>query len=652
MALGAWAAPAQMKNAQNAGKQASARILAPEELDHLFMGAHKDFLANRTEQAAAMLRSAARRLEIEAKRAKASPENRFDEISKELERAANDIEKRAATSDSELRQVFVNAHNALASYYYDEATQSLAKKEISSAGKFLMAAAAHLEQAWYWSGRRLEDAAQKVVNSAKDLGSQVGDGVLWAAEEVDKRIKDLGRQIGKSVGRELDNRKINHGPADIGTGIIKVARMAIPAVAHIQVTERQEIPNPFLPYEKNPFLRRFFGLPKKMPKKFERELVGVGTGIIIDAEGHILTNNHVVGGAKKIQVTLSNGIEYPAEVIGTDPKTDLGVIKIAAERPLPYLSFGNSDEIQVGQWVVAIGHPRGLDQTVTQGIISAKHRRGVIDPTSYSDFLQTDTPINPGNSGGPLLDLDGEVIGVNSAILSESGGFEGIGFAIPSNMAFHIAQALIAHGKVLRGWLGIGVQDMTPALAKSFDLDFPKGALVSEVMKNGPADKAGVKNGDIILSFDGKAVTDATMLRNNVANSPIGEKVHITVWRKGKKERIRAKVGSLEEAMKKLADALKARLGILVEALTEQDAQNYGINLSRGVKISWIDSNGVLGQFGFEKGDIILAINGQPVEDVQAFIERILAMPHHQKIRLLALDHRSGQRGYVQVKIN
>jgi serine protease Do len=268
---------------------------------------------------------------------------------------------------------------------------------------------------------------------------------------------------------------------DLNTAIEQVADKAIPAVVHIVAKEHQEMANPFYAYKDNPFFRRFFGLPEDMPKKLERELIGIGTGVIIDAQGHILSNYHVVGGATQIEVTLSDGTQYPATVVGVDPKTDLGVIRISAQKPLPFLNFANSDEAKVGQWVVAIGHPRGLDQTVTQGIISAKHRNGITDPSGYQDFLQTDAAINPGNSGGPLLTLGGQVIGINSVIASQSGGFEGIGFAIPSNMAAHVATELIAHGKVERGWVGASAQDLTADLAKSFDLAVPKGALLAEV---------------------------------------------------------------------------------------------------------------------------------------------------------------------------
>jgi serine protease Do len=289
------------------------------------------------------------------------------------------------------------------------------------------------------------------------------------------------------------------------TAVETVSKKAIPAVVHVEVTERQEIANPLIPFENQPFFKYFFGIPK-MPQKFKREIFGLGSGVIIDSAGHILTNYHVVGGASQIKVVLADGREFSAKsvkIVGTDPKTDLAVIQIIGGGPFPYLPLGNSDQVKVGQWVVAIGQPRGLSETVTQGIISAKHRTGLSEPSSYQDFLQTDAAINPGNSGGPLVDLDGEVVGINSAILSQSGGFEGLGFAIPSNIAAHVSQELIKHGKVVRGWLGVSLQRITPELAKSFKLKSFKGSLVSNVMKDSPAYRAGIKRGDVITAFQG-----------------------------------------------------------------------------------------------------------------------------------------------------
>ncbi len=451
--------------------------------------------------------------------------------------------------------------------------------------------------------------------------------------------------IAFSHGNEAPNAAL-----DLRTAISKVAEQNIPAVVHIEVIERQEVANPFLPFENDPFFHYFFGQPN-MPKKFKRELKGLGTGIIMDAQGHILTNNHVVGGASKIDVLLSNGKEYPGELIGTDPKTDLAVIEISTEKPLPHVTFGDSDKVKVGEWVVAIGHPRGLDQTVTQGIISAKHRQGITDPSSYQDFLQTDAAINPGNSGGPLLNLQGEVIGVNAAIVSQSGGFEGIGFAIPINMALHVTKQLIDHGKVTRGWLGISIQELTPDMAKSFGLDSPRGALIADVFKGGPAEKAGLKRGDIVIVFNDEEILHASALRNQVANTPIGKEVKITVLRKGQRQDLTVKIGNMEDAVKMLANRLKDRLGAEFRPITPKEAKGYNLNSQQGVAILWLAVDGPLAKVGFEVGDIILQVNGQEVEGVQSFVDLIGSIAPNTLITVLALDHNTGKSGYVQVAI-
>jgi serine protease Do len=293
-----------------------------------------------------------------------------------------------------------------------------------------------------------------------------------------------------------------------------------------------------------------------------------------------------------------------------------------------------------------------LAQSVTQGIISAKHRTGITDPNSYQDFLQTDAAINPGNSGGPLLNLRGEVIGINSVILSQSGGFEGIGFAIPSNMAVHVANALIKNGKVERAWLGVSVQDVTPELAKSFGLKTPRGALIADVTKNAPAEEAGLKRGDVVLTYQGKDIPDAATLRNDVASTPIGQDVTVTVWRDRKKQEFHVKVRSLEELTKILTASLKERLGVEVRPLTVQDAEQYGMRSPEGVVIQWVDPKGPLGKVGFEVGDFILAVDDHPVKGLEDFDSMVSALPHNKQIVLLALDHRTGETTYVKVEVD
>jgi len=439
-------------------------------------------------------------------------------------------------------------------------------------------------------------------------------------------------------------------PIDLSTAIIQVAKKNLPAVVYIEVTESREVVNPLLPFESDPFFRRFFGNPK-MPRKFKQETKGLGSGMIIDPQGYILTNFHVAGGATKIEVTLADGSKHPAKLVGGDSKTDLAVIRISTKERLPHVTFGDSDKAEVGEWVVAIGAPRALEKSVTQGIISAKHRSGITDPNSYQDFLQTDAAINPGNSGGPLLNLYGDVIGVNAAIATESGGFEGIGFTIPSNMAQYIAKALIAHGKVERGWLGVTIQGLTPELAKKVQVETLKGALIVDVAKGGPADKAGLRKNDVVIAYRGKEVPDSSTLRNDVAETSIGTEAKVTVLRNGKREEYTVKIGTLEEATKLLAASVKERLGVEVRSLNSIEANKYGLNPNQGVLITWEDPKGPLTEAGFETGDMILAINNQPIENMEGFVDLVSLLKPKEKIAILALDHRTGNTGTVQVVV-
>jgi serine protease Do len=364
-----------------------------------------------------------------------------------------------------------------------------------------------------------------------------------------------------------------------------------------------------------------------------------------------LRNGLVAGQATKIQVVLSDGSQYPAKLIGGDPKTDLAVIRIEAKEPLPHLSFGDSDKIEVGEWVVAIGAPQALENTVTQGIISAKHRTGISEPSSYQDFLQTDAAINPGNSGGPLLNLEGEIIGVNAAIATESGGFEGIGFTIPSNMAAYVSKALIAHGKVERGWLGASMRDITPEIAESLHMGTSKGALIMDVVKGGPADKAGLKKNDVVIAYRGEDIPDSSTFRNKVAISPIGKEEKVTVLREGKKEEFTIRIGSLEEGMKVMAAAIEERLGLKVRPVTSAEVEKYGLNANQGVVITRVDPKGPFGEAGFEVGDMVLQVDGQPIMGLDGFVSVMSALKPNQKISVMALDHRTGNVGTVSVSL-
>ena len=440
------------------------------------------------------------------------------------------------------------------------------------------------------------------------------------------------------------------GPADLSTAIIRVAKETIPAVVHIEVTRTQEARRPAMPFEGDPFFR-FFQDPRQAPRKFKREMRGVGTGMIIDAQGNILTNNHVVGGASKVQVLLADGSRYEARVVGTDPKTDLAVVKIEARKPLPHVNFGNSDAVEVGEWVVAIGHPRGLDQTVTTGIISAKHRRGITDPSGYQDFLQTDAAINPGNSGGPLLNLRGEVIGVNAAIASTSGGFEGIGFAIPSSMAVHISREIITRGKVERGWLGVSVQDLSYELSKTMGIEGTRGALVSEVLKASPAEKAGLKQGDVIVAYNGKEIRDASQLRNEAASSPIGKDAAVTVVRDGKKRNIPVRIESMESRVQASAVPIRERLGVTVRPATAKEASRLKLRQGQGVVITRVEPGSPGAKAGLEAGDVMLEMNELALSSPQDLSEALALVKPGQQILVSVVDGRSGDRGSLQIKV-
>ena len=371
--------------------------------------------------------------------------------------------------------------------------------------------------------------------------------------------------------------------------------------------------------------------------------------MIIDGEGHILTNFHVAGSATKMEVTLADGSKYPATLVGGDERTDLAVIHITAHHALPFVTFGDSDRSEVGEWVVAIGAPRALEKSVTQGIISGKHRTGISDPHAYEDFLQTDAPINPGNSGGPLLNLYGQVIGINAAIATESGGFEGIGFTVPSRMAVYVANALMTHGKVERGWLGVSIGNLTPEAAKVAHVEH--GALVVDVVKGSPADKAGLKKQDVIVAYEGKEVPDSATLRNEVAQTGIGQKVSLSIIREGKKEQVAVVIGSLAESTKVLAAEVKERLGAEVRAPSEKEIDHYGLNAHQGVVITWLDPKGPLAEAGFEVDDMILSIDGQDVEGVDSFTDIAAALTPGKRITVGALDHRTGNTGDIFVKV-
>jgi serine protease Do len=389
--------------------------------------------------------------------------------------------------------------------------------------------------------------------------------------------------------------------------------------------------------------RRFFG---QQPHDYKQH--GLGSGVIVSADGYILTNNHVVGGAEEIHVTLMDKREFTAKVIGKDAKTDLALIKIDTKDPLPVAELGDSDNSDIGDWVVAIGNPFGFTLTTTAGIISAKGR---MLGGNYDDFLQTDASINPGNSGGPLFNTAGQVIGINTAIYSRTGTNAGIGFAIPVNLAKHVMEQLKAHGRVVRGWLGVEIQEVTPDLAQSFGLAKPEGALVASIDKDGPAAKSGLERGDVVLKFDGKDVHDEHELPVLVANTPINKKVPVEVVRNGKHQNLEVTVGELKEAPVQTAKAEEpgTNWGMQVGDITPEIANQFHLDVNKGVVVRHVSPDSPAADAGIQPGDLILEVDHDKVASVNDFLAKAKAVKSSNKSALLLVE-RGGTTIYMVIK--
>ncbi len=377
------------------------------------------------------------------------------------------------------------------------------------------------------------------------------------------------------------------------------------------------------------FFERFFGAP--VPRGPQRR-GGLGSGFIIDSNGTILTNYHVVDGAEKISVTLSDGKNYDAKVIGKDQKSDIAVVKIDAGRDLPAVNLGDSDRLEVGEWVMAIGNPFGLDHSVTSGIVSAKGRN--IGAGPYDNFIQTDASINPGNSGGPLINLRGEVVGINSAIFSQSGGNIGIGFAIPTNAVKELLPQLRDKGKVVRGFIGASVQKVTPDIADSLGLKQARGALVADVIKGGPAERAGLKPGDIIIEFDRKEIKDSSDLPMQVARVAPGMSVQMKVLRDGKETALPLTVGEMKES-EVIAATQEGELGLTVQPVTPQLAENLGLERAEGLVITAVKRGSAAEEAGLRSGDVITEINRQPIKNLADYNRELTRNEKAKSVLLL-----------------
>jgi serine protease Do len=379
---------------------------------------------------------------------------------------------------------------------------------------------------------------------------------------------------------------------------------------------------------------------------------GQGSGVIVTPDGYVLTNNHVVDSAKELTVTLPDKREFKGRIVGTDPKTDLAVVKIDG-KDLPSVRWGDSSKLRVGDYVLAVGNPFGLNSTVTLGIVSALGR-GRMGITQYEDFIQTDAAINPGNSGGALVNTKGELVGINTAIFSRSGGSEGVGFAVPTSLGRPIFDSLAKTGKVVRGWLGIGIQDVTQDLAKSFEVKESKGALVSEVKEDSPAERGGLKPGDIITVYQGASVPDGVTLQRLVAKTPIGTKASVRVVRDGREKDLTVTVGELPgttviaKAEGSLGD--HALAGVAVQDLDRDTARELGLaGKVRGVVVVGVEPDSAAEQAGLQRGDVIREINRQPVKSVKDYEQAASRLKKDD--RVLVLVNRRGAALFLSVKV-
>jgi serine protease Do len=440
-------------------------------------------------------------------------------------------------------------------------------------------------------------------------------------------------------------------PEGFAAGFAPAVRAALPAVVNVSsskiVRPPRNAPSPFF---NDPFFQQFFGGPfGSAPQAAPRREQSLGSGVIVRSDGYILTNNHVVAGASEVKVALSDKREFRAKVVGTDPKTDIAVLKIDASG-LPTLPMGDSSRLEVGNFVLAIGDPFGIGETVTMGIVSATGR-GNLDIEDYEDFIQTDAAINPGNSGGALIDSRGRLVGINTAILTGGGGGnQGIGFAIPIDMARHVMEQILAHGKVVRGYLGVVIQEVTPAIAKSFGLPSPNGTLVSDVTKGGPADRAGIEKGDVITAIDGKPVTDVNELRLQISQAAPQTRVRLQVVRDGRARQITVTLGELPSKSAAASPGGPSGgilEGLQVQNLTPQIAEDLGVSPdTRGVLVTQTAPGSAAADAGLRRGDIIQEVNRKPVSDVGEF-ERAASQATGS---VLLLVNRRGTTIYVVVE--
>lgn len=463
-----------------------------------------------------------------------------------------------------------------------------------------------------------------------------GGGLIVAASHnfIDQQVRAKDNLAVTPVRLEVDSTPVQRGQQQIVTSFADVVKKVSPSVVKVYVTGKApQLGGETHPFFNDPLFRRFFGEPRGMrPAPMPRQ-EGLGSGVIVTKDGYLLTNNHVVENAEKVRVVVGEkGEEFDAKVVGTDPKTDIAVLKIEGkDKSFPYAIAGDSENILVGDVTLAVGNPFGIGQTVTMGIVSATGRAsfGPELGLDYQDFIQTDAAINPGNSGGALVDGQGRLIGINTAIVSRTGGNHGIGFAVPINLARSVMESLIEHGRVIRGFMGVNIQDVNPALAEQFDLEKADGAVVTDVTPGSPAEKAGLKSGDVILEFNGKEVRDSRLLKLQVAQTPPSQKVPVKVWRDGKEKELTVTLkefpsDQLAKGGSTSSDSPGEDLldGVTVGDLDRNLRQQFNIPAKvEGAVVLEVDPGSPSYRAGLREGMVVQEINRKPVKDAAQAVE-------------------------------
>jgi serine protease Do len=478
----------------------------------------------------------------------------------------------------------------------------------------------------------------------------IGGGLAWLIASSGHTVLGAGSPVTLRIAGNAAA-----GPVNLNEGFAPMLEPLLPAVVNIstsKVVKSQRGENPF---SNDPFFRQFFGNPfgdgDQQPR--EQREHSLGSGVIVNPDGYILTNNHVVDGASDVQVTLSDKRQLKAKIVGTDPRTDIAVLKIPTSG-LATVTLGDSAKARVGDIVLAIGDPFGIGETVTMGIVSATGRRDLRleGPEGYEDFIQTDASINPGNSGGALVNTRGELIGINTAIISNGGGGnQGIGFAVPVNMARTVMEQILKTGKVTRGYLGVSIQAITPDLAKAFNLPSAEGALVGDVSPDSPGAKSGLQKGDVITALNGQKIADYTDLRLRISQTAPGTKINMDVYRNGQKQQMSATLGEFPEKVQtaeKVEPGEAPTLeGVQVENLTSDIAQQLNLPAgTRGVVITRVDPDSAAAETGLQRGDVIQEVNRKAVNSVEQFRAAVRGAANQP---LLLLINRGGSSSYVVI---